>query len=225
MRGRIRRPYNNFFSVNDLDAAIVTIHPPSSGGNERGIYPHVNRSGVTLECLKGRGKALTMPAAQAPHMIGDTIELVPVWRNLGAGVVGRNGEPSVQLPLVCAWGQRRWHVVRQIEAFQREVDRGLNLIGEWSFDLESLQMDEKNWRETRQGKLLGGGSQSLAVWTVPAWIVRYRRSSSWIINGTNQASACSITSSERKLSKHLLRGTLVDPLPDGTGRVRYMKEL
>ena len=49
-----------------------------------------------------------------------------------------------------AWGQRRRHVVRQIEVLEREVDKVLDLLREVALDRETLQVNQEHWRQSSE---------------------------------------------------------------------------
>ena len=83
---------------------------------------------------------LTMPGAQCSEMIRYRIQIIPVRRELAPRVVRRKLRYAASTRR-----ERRRHVVRQVQALQRELDEGLDLVREWALGGEALQMNEKNW--------------------------------------------------------------------------------
>lgn len=69
------------------------------------------------------GERLTMSAAQCTKVVGHTIQVVAVGRELRAGIVLGNIRSA-------AYARGKWsrHVVREVKALQGEVDTGLNLL-------------------------------------------------------------------------------------------------
>jgi hypothetical protein len=84
-------------------------------------------------------KTRTVSATQAAEMVRHGVEVIPVRRYLQAGVIGW---VDLRARAVDAWWERRGHVVRQVEAFEREVDMLFDLVCERAFEREAFQVDE-----------------------------------------------------------------------------------
>ena len=92
---------------------------------------------------------LTMPGVEAPEVVCYTVQVETVWRDLRAWVV--RGRDLARVRLVRAGWERRRQEVRQVEAAEREVDVGLDLVGERALEGEALEVDEEDGREAGDG--------------------------------------------------------------------------
>jgi hypothetical protein len=54
------------------------------------------------------------------------------------------------LALVRARGERRRHEVREVQGLQGIIHEGVNLVGESAVDLESLEMNDEDRRESSE---------------------------------------------------------------------------
>ena len=106
-----------------------------------------------------------MATAETPDVVSDGIEVVSVWRNLEPRIVHAH---RLGLTAIDARWEGWWHVVRQIQTLEREVDILLDLVGKGALEREPFEMDEEDRWETRQREPLRGLAQDLAVGTVPA---------------------------------------------------------
>ena len=106
-----------------------------------------------------------MATAETPNVVSDGIEVVSVWRNLEPRIVHAH---RLGLTAIDARREGWWHVVRQIQTLEWEVDVLLDLVGKGALEREPFEMDEEDRRETRQREPLRGLAQDLAVGTVPA---------------------------------------------------------
>lgn len=101
-------------------------------------------------------------------MIRDAIQLILVLRQLCSRVgLGRIILQSAQLFTVSARRKRRRHVICEIQVLEREFDKGLEFVCEWTFEGEAFEMDDEHGRHARHCELFGGFAGLLAARTVP----------------------------------------------------------
>lgn len=84
---------------------------------------------------------LTMPGAQRSEVVGHPIQVIPIWRKLTPRVI-RRGLRAAANP---RWQWRR-HVIRQVQALQRELDERLDLVRERPLRREALEVDQEHRR-------------------------------------------------------------------------------
>lgn len=81
-----------------------------------------------------------MPTAQTPKMVRNSIQIVFIRRSLLSRII--ICILYRRLSTINAGRQRRGHVVRQLEAFQREIDVLVDLVGERTLEGEALELYE-----------------------------------------------------------------------------------
>jgi len=85
-----------------------------------------------------------MTIAQTTKVVRDAIQIVPVWWQLHARVVGHTRWRRLLSVLTHIWWEWRRHVVGEIEAPEREVHGRFNLVCERPLDGEAFQVDQQN---------------------------------------------------------------------------------
>lgn len=87
-----------------------------------------------------------MTIAQTTKVVRNAVQIVLVWRHLHARVVGHVRRRQFLSILAHVWWEWRWHVVGEIEAFEREVHDRFDLVCKGSLDGEALEMDQQHGR-------------------------------------------------------------------------------
>ena len=89
-------------------------------------------------------KMLTVAIAQTTKVVRDAVQVIPVWRDLYARVVGCARRRRFIHTLAHVWGQWRRHVVGEIKVLEREIYDRLDLVRERSLDGEALEVDQQD---------------------------------------------------------------------------------
>lgn len=91
-----------------------------------------------------------MPATEIAVVICDSVQIIPVWGQLCARVIGRQRQASVQLRLVSTRRKGRRHIICEVQPPHREVDKGVDLVGKPAIGFKSLEMDHQNrWQPSQ----------------------------------------------------------------------------
>lgn len=90
-----------------------------------------------------------MPTAQAPKMIRNSIQIIFIRRSLLPRII--ICILHRRLSTINTGRERRGHVVRQLEALEREIDVLVDLVGEGALEGEALELDEQDGREPGKG--------------------------------------------------------------------------
>lgn len=87
-----------------------------------------------------------MTIAQITKVVRDAVQIVLVWRHLHARVTGcaRRGRSLGVLAHV--WWEWRWHVVGEIEVFERKIHDRFDLVREMTLDGETLEVYQQHRR-------------------------------------------------------------------------------
>lgn len=90
---------------------------------------------------------LTMSTAQTTKMIRYPIQLVLVLWQLRPRVrLGRIVLQRAQLLTVSSRRKGGRHIVRKVQVLERELDEGLEFVGEGTFKGESFEVDDQHGR-------------------------------------------------------------------------------
>lgn len=120
-----------------------------------------------IELTKGK-ETRTVTVAQTSKVVRHAVQIVPVRWHLYARVIGRITRRHWFLSvLLQVWWEWRWHVVGEIEASKREINDRFDLVCEVPLYGETLEVDQQDGWQSRQGENLGGAAQCFAFWTMP----------------------------------------------------------
>lgn len=106
-----------------------------------------------------------MTTAQTSKVICNSIQIINKRRDLRPRII----RPS-RIPIQRRRAKPRieaWHVTRQIESLEREINECFDLVGKWAFEGEPFKVDEENWGEAGEGELFCRSAEGFAVGAIP----------------------------------------------------------